>query len=595
MKTDNLNEKTILIQELLNSGINVTPSILDFLLSLDDSLKIIKLIIKNISFLPNFNSHLTVDVLQKISNEELQKELQKVLIKEINSKAIQEKKEKNVENTELTSSLNIVDPKKSKLKTLKKPFDNVPLESRVEYHEDSLILSKTKEKTPLVPIRSNIEVNSFEGSKTALRFKPIAKDYDSNYKILKDPTGKLYTNGDFENFYNLTLDKFNKLRNLIRKRPEVLSANNINNILRLTNRVEVSVVGMVSEIRKTKNQNFFLILEDLTGSINILVRKDSENQENVKLTNRIINDQMVYVEGTYNPGERGKGGVIYCNYISKIDIPKNYEPNKSPDPLSIVLISDTHIGSKEFEEKLWNRFINFLNGKIGNKNHRERAGRIKYIIINGDLVDGIGVYPTQQSDLIISDIYKQFEEAAKVISGIPDHIKIFYSSGNHEPVRKAIPRPSVPKKYSLELINQGVVCVGNPSIIQTHNVNTLVFHGDSLLDLNMLIPGLENNKPVETMKELLICRHLAPIYGKKTQIAPTDKDWLVIDKIPDIFHTGHIHINDMGLYSNILLTNSGCFQSQTEFMKSLGIKPTPGILSIVDLDTLKGVLLDLKK
>ena len=594
MKTDNLNEKTILIQELLNSGINVTPSILDFLLSLDDPLKIIKFIIKNISFLPNFNSHLTVDVLQKISNEELQKKLQKVLIKEINSKAIQEKKEKNVEKTELTSSLNIIDPKKSKSKTLKKPFDDVQFESRLEYHEASLILSKTKEKTPIVSKRSNIEVNSFEGSKTALRFKPIAKDYDSNYKILKDPTGKLYTNGDFENFYNLTLDKFNKLRNLIRKRPEVLSANNINNILRLTNKVEVSVVGMVSEIRKTKNQNFFLILEDLTGLINILVRKDSENQENVKLTNRIINDQMVYVEGTYNPGERGKGGVIYCNYISKIDIPKNYEPNKSPDPLSIVLISDTHIGSREFEEKLWNRFINFLNGKIGNKIHRERAGRIKYVIINGDLVDGIGVYPTQKSDLIISDIYKQFEEAAKVISGIPDHIKIFYSSGNHEPVRKAIPRPSVPKKYSLELINQGVVCVGNPSIIQTHNVNTLVFHGDSLLDLNMLIPGLENNKPVETMKELLICRHLAPIYGKKTQIAPTDKDWLVIDKIPDIFHTGHIHINDMGLYSNILLTNSGCFQSQTEFMKSLGIKPTPGILSIVDLDTLKGTQLDLK-
>ena len=593
MKADNLNEKTILIQELLNSGINVTPLILDFLITLDDPLKIIKLIIKNISFLPNFNSHLTLDVLQKISNQKLQKELQKVLIKEINSEAIQEKKVKEDENPELASSLIKIGPKNSLSKSLQSSFDDVHLESRLEYHEDSLILSKTKEKRPIVPIRSNLEVNYFEGSKTALRFKPIAKDYDSNYKILKDPTGKLYTNGDFENFYNLTLDKFKRLRNLIRKRPEVLSANNINNILRLTNKVEVSVIGMVNEIRKTKNQNFFLILGDLTGFVNIIVRKDSENQENVKLAKRIINDQMVYVEGTYNPGERGKGGVIYCNYISKIDIPKNFEPNKSPDPLSIVLISDTHIGSREFEEKLWNRFINFLNGKIGNKIHRERAGRIKYVIINGDLVDGIGVYPTQKSDLIISDIYKQFEEAAKVISGIPDHIKIFYSSGNHEPVRNAIPRPSVPKKYSLELINQGVICVGNPSLIQTHNVNTLVFHGDSIIDLNMLIPGLENNKPVETMKELLQCRHLAPIYGKKTQIAPTDKDWLVIDKIPDIFHTGHMHINDMGSYSNILLTNSGCFQSQTEFMKSLGKKPTPGILSIVDLDTLKGTQLTL--
>ncbi|MFW9989488.1 MAG: metallophosphoesterase, partial [Candidatus Odinarchaeota archaeon] len=385
-----------------------------------------------------------------------------------------------------------------------------------------------------------------------------------------------------------------RLRNLMRKKPEVLSANNINNVLRLTNKVEVSIIGLVNEIRETKNQNFFLTIEDLTGSVNVIVRKDSENQENIQLTNKIINDQMVYVEGTYNPSERGRSGVIYCNYISKIDIPKNYEPNKALDPLSIVLISDTHIGSKEFEEKLWNRFINFLNGKIGNQSQRERAGRIKYIIINGDLVDGIGVYPTQKSDLIISDIYNQFKEAAKILSGIPEHIKIFYSSGNHEPVRNAIPRPSVPKKYSLDLLNQGVICVGNPSIIQTHNVNTLVFHGDSMLDLNMLIPGLENNKPIETMKELLICRHLAPIYGKKTQIAPLDRDWLVIDKIPDVFHTGHIHINGMGSYSNIMLANSGCFQSQTDFMNSLGIKPTPGILSIIDLDTLKGTQLDLK-
>jgi len=594
LKADNLNEKTILIQELVNSGINVTPQILDFLINLDDPLKILKIIIKNISFLPNFDSHLTLEVLQKISDQELQKELHKVLRKEINSKAIQEKNVKEEEYTELTSILNKITPKNSISKTHKSSLDDVQLQSQLEPQEDLLILNSIKEEMPNAIISSNTKGKSFERSKSTIRFKKIAKDFDSNFKILKDPTGKLYTNGDYENFYNLTLDKFNKLRNLIRKRPEVLSANNINNILRLTNKVEVSVIGMVNEIRKTKNQNYFLTLEDLTGSINIIVHKDSENQENLNLTKRIVNDQMIYVEGTYNPGEKGKGGIIYCNYISKIDIPRDYIPNKSHDPLSLVLISDTHIGSKEFEEKLWNRFINFLNGKIGNKYQRERASRIKYIIINGDLVDGIGVYPTQKDDLIITDIYKQFEVAARALSRVPNHIKIFYSSGNHEPVRNAIPRPSVPKKYSLELIDQGIICVGNPSLIQTHNVNTLVFHGDSMLDLNMLIPGLENNKPVETMKELLICRHLAPIFGKKTQIAPTDKDWLVIDKIPDIFHTGHIHVNDMGSYNNVLLANSGCFQSQTEFMNSLGIKPTPGILSIVDLDTLNGTQLDLK-
>ncbi|UCD02083.1 MAG: metallophosphoesterase [Promethearchaeota archaeon] len=584
MKADNLNEKEIIIRELVNSGINVTPSILEFLLKLEDPLKKVKLIIRNVSFLPNFDSHLTKEILQKISNVEIHEALKKVLFKEIQTKSFQEK--------DFSSPLDASGSEEAQIKDFEVSENTIQMKSEIE--EIPLKINEIETVSQQKHVKNKIKRSLFEGSRSNLVFRPIAKDYEFNYDILKDPTGKIHTNGEYEDFYNLTLDKFNKLRNLMRKRPEVLSANNIKNILRLTNKVEVAALGMVNEIRKTKNGNFFLTLEDLTSIINVIIRKDSENQENVKVAERTLNDQMVYIEGTYNPGERGKSGIIYGNYITKIDIPRDYEPNKSLDPLSIVLISDTHIGSKEFEEKLWNRFINFLNGKIGNKSQKERAGRIKYIIINGDLIDGIGVYPQQKSDLIISDIFAQFKKANEILSGIPDYIKIFYSSGNHEPVRNAIPRPAVPKKYSEELINSGVICIGNPSIVQTHNVNTLVFHGDSLLDLNMLIPGFENNKPVETMKELLRCRHLAPIYGKKTQIAPTSKDWLVIDKIPDIFHTGHIHINEMGAYNNILLTNSGCFQSQTEFMNSLGIHPTPGILSIVDLDTLHGTQLDLK-
>ncbi|MFX0001510.1 MAG: metallophosphoesterase [Candidatus Hodarchaeota archaeon] len=594
MKIDNLNQKEVIVKELVNSGINVTPSILDFLVNLEDPLQNVKMIIKNVSFLPDFDGHLTKEILHKITNEELSKSLKKVLLKKTNSITIQKKELRENHDIGLPNSFNVKETEEPKTKPHKITDNEVQLKNQLDFYEESSILKKNNQDLSKIEKKNKLRVKPFDRSKTTLSFRPIAKDFDFDYEILKDPTGKLYTNGDYEDFYNLTLDKFNKLRALMRKRPEVLSANNINNILRLNNKVEVSAIGIVNEIRKTKNGNYFVTLEDQTSTINVIIYKDSENQDSVKLAERILNDQMIYIEGTYNPGERGKKGIIYSNYLSKIDIPRDYNPNKSPDPLSIALISDTHIGSKEFEEKLWNRFINFLNGKIGNKNQRERAGRIKYIIINGDLVDGIGVYPTQQSDLNITNIHNQFKKATKLLSGVPDYIKIFYSSGNHEPVRNAIPRPAVPKKYSSELISNGIRCIGNPSIVQTHKVNTLIFHGDSLLDLNMLIPGLENNKPIETMKELLICRHLAPIYGKKTQIAPTNKDWLVIDKIPDIFHTGHIHINDMGSYNNILLTNSGCFQSQTEFMNSLGIKPTPGILSIVDLDSLNGTQLDLK-
>jgi len=576
-------EKKIILRKLVNSGINITPPLLDIILELDDPVKNINLIIKESSFIASFKSHLTEDILLQLSNAEIKRVLKRKVINPEKMPAISQK----IKDTKIIiNSLKEISTKKSS-----SSFAG-------EINQFPEVIQKLKQKKKLsLDTQKNkyiASIISYESTKSNTSFKPVAEEYDSQFEILKDPTGKIYTNGGYNDFYDLTINKFRRLQKLIRKRPEVQNFDNISNILRLSNQAEVSLVGLVNNYRKTKNGNFFLTLEDLTGLINVIIREDVENQDNTKLAEKTIGDQMVYIKGTYRPGEQGKKGIIFVNYITKIDIPQDYNPNKSDDPLSIALISDIHIGSKEFVEKLWNRFINFLRGKIGNKNQRERAGRIKYIIINGDLVDGIGIYPSQKNDLKIIDIYNQFNMASKLLSEIPDYIKIFYSSGNHDPVRVAIPRPAVPKKYSSGLIDIGVTCIGNPSIIKTHNVNTLVFHGDSILDLNMLIPTLQNNKAAECMKEFLKCRHMAPTFGKKTQIAPLNRDWLVIDKIPDIFHTGHIHINDMGVYNNITLVNSGCFQSQTDFMKSLGIIPTPGILSTIELDTLKGRQMDLK-
>ena len=594
MKGDNFDKKEVLINEFINSGINITPSTLSFISTLDEPLINVKTIIKEVSFLPSFKGHLTLNVLKQISNKEINKALQRALLREEDSQSSQEGDNIKPINITISNSSNIKESEEKK-KIKPKLATNLQLITRSSISQEKpLTIDSTSSGLPINKSVKRVKKSNFESSKTTLAFIPEAKEYEISFEILKDPTGKIYTSGSYTDFYDLTLDKFNRLRNLMKKRPEVLSANNINNILRLTNKVEISVIGIVKENRKTKKGNTLLILEDVTGLINILFRRDSENQDNIKIVETTLNDQVVYVEGVFNPGERGNSGIVYGSYISKIDIPRDYEPNNSFDPLSLALISDTHIGSKEFVEKLWYRFTDLLNGKIGNKKQRELAGKIKYVIINGDLVDGIGIYPGQKNDLIFSDIYDQFKEATKLLSIIPDYIKIIYSSGNHEPVRTAIPRPAVPKKYSEEIRNLGVSCVGNPAFVKTHNVNTLIYHGDSILDMNMLIPGLENNKPAEAMKELLKCRHLAPVYGKKTQIAPTNKDWLVIDKIPDIFHTGHIHINEMDYYNHIALVNSGCFQSQTDFMNSLGIQPTPGILSIIDLVTLKGTQLDLK-
>jgi len=587
VETRTVEQKRVILNKLVNSGINISPTMLKNILNINNPLKNLNLLIKEISFIPSFKSHLTETVIKDISDEKLQRVLNRNLSK-TNPLLLQEEtnplpEHSNLQKEAVTSSF--LD------KNLPSEFSPLIENSKTEYK------SQQTSPTDILPkqitkVKTIKKTPRFESTKSIFTFKPIAK---SNYEVIQDPTNKLFTNGKYDDFYELTLDKYNKLKNLIRKRPDVSSSTNINSIFRISTSIEISTLGLVDNVRQTKKGNYLFTLEDLTGKISVLIQNNSENLEFVKIIERTLNDQMVFVKGLYNPGEHGRKGIIFASYISKIDIPTNFQPNLSPDPLSIALISDIHIGSKEFEEGLFAKFINFLNGKSNNKILREKAGRIKYLVINGDLIDGIGIYPNQQEDLVITDIYKQFKKASDILLEIPDYIKIFFVSGNHEPVRNAIPRPAVQKKYCEDLVNMGVKCLGNPSLIKTHNVNTLIYHGESFHDINRLIHDLDINKPIETMKELLICRHLAPMFGGKTQIAPVNTDHLIIEKIPDIFHTGHVHINGIGKYRNVTLVNSGCFQAQTDFMKSFGIVPTPGIVPVIELDSLDFLTIDFKK
>ena len=61
------------------------------------------------------------------------------------------------------------------------------------------------------------------------------------------------------------------------------------------------------------------------------------------------------------------------------------------------------------------------------------------------------------------------------------------------------------------------------------------------------------------MRELIEKRHLAPIYGERTPLASEYEDHLVIEEIPDIFHTGHVHINSYKKHKGIHMINSGTF------------------------------------
>ena len=95
------------------------------------------------------------------------------------------------------------------------------------------------------------------------------------------------------------------------------------------------------------------------------------------------------------------------------------------------------------------------------------------------------------------------------------------------------------------------------------------------------------------MQLLLEKRHLAPIYGERTPLASEFEDYLVIDDIPDVLHTGHVHINSHTKYKGVHMLNSGTFQKQTEFQKIYNIVPTCAQVPVLNHGTLQ--LLDFTK
>ena len=351
----------------------------------------------------------------------------------------------------------------------------------------------------------------------------------------------------------------------------------------------VKIIGIVTEKKERKN-TIFIQIEDYEANISVLVPTSSDRNLFEK-TKRLFIDQVVFIEAI-----KFKENVFIAKDIISPDIPEK-RTKGSLEEVYAVFTSDVHIGSKQFLNTSFDRFIGWLNGKEGNESQREIAGKVKYLIIAGDIVDGIGVYPDQEKELAIVDIYEQYEAASKLFQKIPEYIEIVIIPGNHDASRQALPQPAIFKKYAKSIYDlKNVTMLGDPSRIRLHGLDLLLYHGRSLDDIIGAVPDvtyLNLAKDITVaMRYMLKTRHLAPIYGSKTPIAPIPIDNLVIESPPDILHMGHVHVMGYEGYRGTLLINSGTWQRQTQFQEKMGLIPTPGIVPIVNLKSLKVTPLD---
>ncbi|WP_305554768.1 DNA-directed DNA polymerase II small subunit [Methanobrevibacter sp. V74] len=408
---------------------------------------------------------------------------------------------------------------------------------------------------------------------TKIKFKRNEQKTDVKYdfKIIQDTSKKSYTSGELENLISYFKSRYEKLANILSKRPELRNYTKINDID--DSQQSLSLILMVREIRSSKNGHKIVEFEDDTGEISVLF--SNKNDELFREAEKLVKDEVVGVIANKSDDPHFAFGQEIINPgVLKV-------PDKKMD-FSIVFLSDVHIGSLTFLEDAFQRFIDWINCDFGDEEQRRVAESVKYLVIGGDIVDGIGVYPNQDKELAIKDITEQYNEAARFLGNVRNDIKIIIAPGNHDASRVAEPQPAVPEEYAKALYElDNVEFISNPGVVSLDGINVLIYHGRSFDDMVMAVKDFTYEKNDEIMKELLLKRHLAPLYGERTPLASELEDYLVIDEVPDVFHTGHVHVNSYKKFKGVHLINSGTFQTQTEFQKIYNIEPTPAQVPIL--------------
>lgn len=430
----------------------------------------------------------------------------------------------------------------------------------------------------ILPLMKDSAPKSSGSQSLSAPFKP-------DIVILKDPTGRSFSTGRVEDFSNHFIYRFKRLSNILGHRLETRDTVPISRVKSIKNS-EFGFIGMIRSKNETSKKNIVLELEDETGKITGFI--SNKNDKLIQKASRLLNDQVLYFKGRKWDSDSNLDAISIEDFLWP-NLPFFQASTEITEEIQVVLTSDMHVGSKKFLEKKFLGFLDWLKGKRGNIQEKKLAKKVKYLIIAGDLVDGIGVYEDQEQDLEITDVYLQYQTAASYLSKIPEDIMILIIPGGaHDAIRKALPQPAIPKKYAPDLYNmENVIMLGNPSFVVLHGVNFIIYHGEGFDDIIPAIPGLSYEQPHLCMKEFLIGRHLAPCYGTKTSIIPEKEDILIIDPVPHILHCGHAHVADYYNYRGVKLINSGCWQGLTSFQIERGITPTPAKVPILNLKTLK--------
>lgn len=479
-------------------------------------------------------------------------------------------------NKTMTQELDFLEKQKQKVFTV---LTNQSI-TITEYLQDKINKSENTEE-----LRNLLQEQLEKKNQEPVIIKPADDTTNKSSVQILDSYEEFIKKREMSDFVKHYTHRFDAIAKMLKSR-DIKNLTAIRRILDLKDKEQVGTIAMVFDVGETKNGHFVFTLEDKTGIIKGIVMKDKK--ELIDVAKNILCDEVIAVTGT-----AGKD-VIFIDDIILPDIPMGKELKCSPVEEYAVFTGDLEFGAKSFYSKEFDRFLEWICGTNVPAQHKEMVSKIKYLIIPGDTIYGVGIYPGQEHELVYPSAKEQYEELTKYLSKIPKHIQIIICPGNHDALRLAEPQPPFDRKYAASLMDMpNVTLVSSPGTVNIGKTNSfegfnvLFYHGFSMPQVADKVPEIRAagglNNPENVLRYYLQRRHFAPMHGL-TQFVPDIRyDPLTIVKVPDFLVTGHIHKISVSNYRGVTMMNTSAWTAPTEYQSRFGLKPDNCRAIIVNL------------
>ncbi|MHA2166067.1 MAG: metallophosphoesterase [Candidatus Hodarchaeales archaeon] len=409
---------------------------------------------------------------------------------------------------------------------------------------------------------------------------------DIPYKLLQEPK--------IDAFRELFIDRYKLLSTILQENlptNETIMSHYLQESDIIDKREGV-LIGMIHDTQVLHTNRFVIQLEDPSSRrpTKCVIVQDSTSFPDYR---NVLRDSVIGVSGVLPKNfQQGEITAFWGKDIFRPSLREHIPDLNGKYDSKVLCLADILYGAEGFSKKLLSHLIAFLNEEIENPAIPFSPREIEVIIIVGDLVEGT----SQNTESELIDSYEtQYSQLADLLAKIPSRIQIITIPGEHDASQLAIPQPAIDKKIGSSMYKlSNVKNHGNPLRLTINGMKCLVFHGqgsDKIFQNNFKI---KEHDSINGFSQLLEYRHLSPEYGSFTSIAPYSKDYLVINEIPDVFITGHLHYANSGIYKGVRIASCGSLKHPKPENSEIGKKSSFGVFPLIDTKTGEITLFDLK-